>query len=168
MLAKAACHHGICLLCAGSCQTRQQVTASAPLKGPSTSQVYVVLFNPMPIIHQRAGSLQQTLKPLRMPVLCDRRVRGTHIHGQRQLQRGACEEHGHKIGVHVACRPPVLIPAGEVLDVRQSPASKLWDGKAVHFLILPLQVPTYCTTCRCMHTNGGRHRASSPAPGQLL
>ena len=75
------------------------------------------------------------------------------MHGQRQLQRGTCEEHGHKIGVHVACRPPVLIPAGEVLNVRQSPASKLWDGKLVHLLILPLQRPTYCTTCRCMHTN---------------
>ena len=89
-------------------------------------------------------------------------LRSTHMHGQRQLQRGACEEHGHKIGVHVACRPPVLIPAREDLDVRRAPAAKCGTAKAVHFLILhlPVGAGTAAVEDIALPSPGGTWRAS--------
>jgi hypothetical protein len=68
--------------------------------------------------------------------------------GQRQLQRVAHQQHGDQVGVHVARRPPVLIPAAGVVCQSVLPPLTCWPSK----------LTSACTRCRA----GRQGRAHQP------
>ena len=54
------------------------------------------------------------------------------MHGERQLQCGARKEHGDQVWIHVARRPPILIPAAA-----QTSVTLMFELLAIGFMQMP-------------------------------